>query len=94
MSTSTLGRSLHDPQAVLDYQIDWSAWLGTDTISTSTWTVPTGLTQPSASSHSDTTATVWLAGGTEGNSYTVTNHILTASGRQDDRSITITVAQR
>ena len=27
-----------DPDAVLDYEFDWSAWLGTDTIATHTVT--------------------------------------------------------
>src|SRR5207237_8913736 len=31
-----------DPNADLDYQFDWTAWLGTDTISTSTWSAPIG----------------------------------------------------
>jgi hypothetical protein len=82
-----------DPSATLDYTIDWSNWLGTDTISTSTWTVPNGLTKES-DSNTTTTATVWLSGGTVGEIYTVTNHIVTTSGREDDRSIRIAMAQR
>jgi hypothetical protein len=34
-----------DPNSDLDYAINWGDWLvGTDTISTSTWTGPTDLT--------------------------------------------------
>lgn len=88
----------HDPQAKLDYNIDWSRWLeGTDTISASTWTIPTGLTQaspaPSISVDGKTT-TVWISGGTAGAIYTVTNHVTTAAGREDDRSFALRVADR
>ena len=78
-----------DPQAVLDYTIDWTKWLDevSDTIATSTWTVPTGLTKVTESNTSKL-ATVWLSGGTVGTNYTVTNRITTAGGRTDDRSIT------
>ena len=88
-----MNRFLKDPDAVLDYQIDWSDWLDSDTISTSAWTVPTGLTEDS-DSNTTTTATVWLSGGTAGTSYSVINHIVTAAGREDDRTITIKCRER
>lgn len=84
---------IKDPNAVLDYQIDWSTWLGADTIATSTWTVPTGLTKDSDTS-TTTTATIWLSGGTSGVTYRIVNHIVTAAGREDDRSIYIRVADK
>ncbi len=86
----TNGRFLKDPDAVLDYQINWAAWLGTDTISSSTWTVPTGITKNS-DTNSTTTTTIWLRGGTAGTEYTLTNRIVTAGGRTADRSIVIVV---
>ena len=79
-----------DPADALDYLIDWTAWLGTDTISASTWTAPTGITK-SAESNTTTRATVWVSGGTAGASYTLTNRIVTAGGRTAERSIRITV---
>lgn len=82
-----------DPNAVLDYLIDWSAWLGADTIATCTWTVPTGITKDS-DSHTTTTTTVWLSGGTAGAQYTVANRITTAGGRTEDRSLSILVQHR
>lgn len=82
-----------DPNALLDYVADWSEWLDTDTIATSTWTVPAGLTNE-GEQNTTTTATVWLSGGTAGTSYTVTNRISTAGGRTDDRSITVKVKER
>lgn len=73
---------------VLDYQVDWSSWLGSDTVSGSEWAVTTGLTIDSSSF--DTTATtVWLSGGTVGSAYTVTNTITTAGLRTATRSFNI-----
>lgn len=82
-----------DPNATLDYQIDWSAWLGTDTITASTWIVPTGITKTN-DTFTSTTATIWLAGGTVGSQYVVTNRITTGGGRTEDRSITVVVRDR
>ena len=84
---------IKDPGAKLDYQIDWSAWLGADTISTSAWTVQTGLTKVS-DTHTTTTSTVWLSGGTLGASYTVVNHIVTVGGREDDRTLVISIQDK
>lgn len=73
-----------DPNAVLDYSIDWTRWLAGDQIAASEWIVPSGLTKM-ADSKTSTSATVWLFGGTAGQSYTVTNRIATAAGRTEDR---------
>lgn len=84
-----------DPDATLDYQVDWSAWLGTDTISVSSWIAASGITTGSpASSHTTTTATVWASGGTAGEVYTLTNRIVTAGGRTNDQSIVIQVSEQ
>jgi len=82
-----------DPAAELDYTVDWTKWLAGDTISTSSWTVPTGLTKIT-DSKTTKTATIWLKGGTVGTEYTVTNKIVTAAGRTDERSFTITIEDR
>lgn len=84
---------IKDPNAVLDYQVNWVTWLGSDTIATSTWTVPTGITKASES-NTTTTATVWISGGTAGTSYEIVNRIVTAGGRTEDRTLTIMVAQK
>ena len=82
-----------DPDAVLDYQINWATYLASgDTISTSTWVVPTGITKDS-DTNATTTTTIWISGGTAGTTYTFTNRIVTASGRTDDRSIVIQVQE-
>jgi TRAP-type uncharacterized transport system substrate-binding protein len=85
-----------DPTAVLDYTVDWTSWLAAgETISASTWVVATGMTQttPSASIAGGKT-TVWLTGGTAGQSYVVANHITTSQGRQDQRTFTVYVEAR
>lgn len=82
-----------DPTAVLDYEIDWSAWLATgETITASTWALPDGLTE-SSDSHTDTTATVWLDACAVG-TYLVTNTITTTAGRTDSRTLHILCVQR
>lgn len=84
-----------DPNSRLDYSRDWTKWLADslDTIVTSTWIVPEGL-DGTDESHTDSTATIWLAGGTEGSQYKVTNRIVTAGGRTDDRTFTVTIRQK
>ena len=70
---------------VLDYQEDWSDWLGSDTISSSAWAVATGATADS-DSNTTTTATVFVSGGTLGTNYVCTNTIGTAGARTGVRS--------
>lgn len=86
-----------DPDAVLDYTIDWTAWLpANDTITASTYTVNSDANDAVVvddTSHANHTTTVWLSGGKVGERYTVTNHITTTQGRQDDRSLTITIKE-
>ena len=66
---------IKDPESVLDYGFDWSDWLDTDdTVSTSTWKVPTGITEDS-DTNTTTTTMIWLSGGTVGSQYKITNRI-------------------
>ena len=80
-----------DPDDVLDYSRVWI--LDGDTIATSTWVVPTGLTK-GLDTYDATSVTVWLSGGTAHETYIVTNRITTASGRTIDRSWLITVEEQ
>jgi hypothetical protein len=84
---------IKDPDAVLDYSIDWSGWLDGDAIVTSTWSVAGGITIDSTTNTS-TVATVWLSGGSAGRSYKIVNHIVTSGGREDDRTLEIVVRER
>ena len=85
-----------DPDAVLDYKFDWSTWLPTgDTISTKTVTTESGITKDSDSiTDSSTSVTVWLSGGEANSSYQITCAIVTADGREDDRSMLISIRER
>lgn len=84
-----------DPSAVLPYTIDWSDWLEAgDTIISSVWTLPTGTLVMDSDSHTTTATQIILSAGTDGKTYTVENHIVTANGLEDSRRITINVATR
>ena len=82
-----------DPDATLDYDIDWSAWLGQDTIAGSVWTVPAGLTSV-LEENTTTKASIWLTGGTAARNYTITNTITTAGGRVQSRSVRLPCRER
>ena len=82
-----------DPNATLDYKVDWTRWLSTDTILTSSWAVPAGLTNVS-DSNTTTSATIVLSSGTQGTTYEVINSITTAGGFADDRTIKITMVEK
>lgn len=90
---NTFGRFVKDPQAKLDYGVDWSAWLAGDMITASTWATDAGLSIE-ANSFTSTVTTVWVSGGTVGTSYKVTNHVTTQGGRENEYSIVIVVQQR
>jgi hypothetical protein len=89
---------LKDPQAVLDYTIDWGAlYLSDDQLAQSEWSAapdePGGVVI-AGSDFDATTATVKASGGIGGHLYRLTNHVLLASGREDERSIVLRVEQR
>lgn len=76
-----------DPDATLDYTIDWSGVLsGSDTISTVAYEVQTGISLTTAIggsnfTNTDTTTTCNLTGGTAGNIYAVECTITTTESR-------------
>ena len=84
-----------DPNAVLDYVLDWGEnYLATgETISSVVWTVATGITKDS-DSKTDTTTTIWLSGGTALTSYTIACKIVTNQSRTDERTFTVQVENR
>ncbi|WP_079613999.1 phage fiber-tail adaptor protein [Mycobacteroides abscessus] len=89
---ATLGKFKKDPQAVLDWTVDWGPWLTKmgDSISEVAATVtPTGALKVDSVSFARSQVTVWLSGGVAGSPYQVTVHVTTAGGRQDDRSFVI-----
>ncbi len=81
---------IKDPDAVLDYKMDWTAWLGeTDVIVASSWEVDSDEIVVDSDSFTDIDATVWLSGGLNRKKYLITNSIETDDGRKDDRSFLI-----
>lgn len=87
---------IKDPSAKLDYGFDWSEWLGTDTIVSSTWAVDAAGPTLSNPTFSATKTTIWVAGGTVGSKYRLTNHIITASSpaREDERSFNLKIKEQ
>jgi hypothetical protein len=96
------------PAEVLPYKRDWkykdetsraaggagNGYLDTgETISTSTWTVPAGITKDSET-HADGLTTVWISGGTLDTTYRLVNTIVTSAGRTAQRSIEVSVQTR
>lgn len=96
-----------DPGEQLDYSIDWSRYLDTDTISSVVWkvedadgvkqtwvatTIVNGLQYISAS-NSTTVATIQLALGTANENYTIYCQITTSSGVVTERKITLKVRE-
>ena len=77
------------------YGIDWTDWLPTSNgISTSSWVVPTGITQEDEGV-SSTGTTIKLSGGTIGETYEVTNIISTDSTTEDaERSLKIKIVEK
>lgn len=91
-----MGEFLKGPDAELDYGFDWTDWLtGSEVIATSTWTIPSGITND-GDSETTTGTKVWLSGGTAGTDYIITNKIVTDSDptRTEERSHTIKVVNR
>jgi hypothetical protein len=89
---------LKDPQAVLEYRVDWVAALGSGAeISASSWSVQPdeagGVSVVSAGLEGPIT-TARLGGGMPGHVYVVGNRVLLADGTSDERSLTIRVEDR
>lgn len=90
---------LKDPDAVLDYAIDWGAqYLGAgEVLSQSAWSIEpqeSGGMSVAGSDFDDARATVKAAAGLAGRRYRLTNRIATQAGRTDERSIIILVESR
>lgn len=90
---------LKDPEAVLDYAIDWGAqYLDEgDLLADSNWSVdpdePDGVAI-AGTLFNDRISTVQAAGGLPGRLYRLVNRVVTQSGRIDERSIMLRVEKR
>lgn len=89
---------MKDPDAVLDYSIDWGAeYLGEDLLAESLWSVipdePGGVAVVGSDFDAATTSAK-AAGGIAGRIYKLINHVTLQSGRIDNRSIVLRVENR
>jgi hypothetical protein len=84
-----------DPNSILDYPIDWSEWLTaiSDTHASHTIENITGGIVKDASNHSAGIITVWLSGGTVGETASFTVRIVTAGGRTEDRTFYLKIRE-
>jgi hypothetical protein len=89
---------LKDPEALLDYSVDWGAdYLSGDVLTESSWTVSpaeAGGVSIVSSRFDLLQSTVQVGGGQPGRIYRLTNHVVTAEGREDSRSIMLRVEKR
>jgi len=83
----------HDPDAILDYPVDFSDWLGDDVYASHTVMTTEGLTVQS-SDFAGGVVTVWLTGGTLGRKASFTVRMVTAAGRRDDRTLWLKIKDR
>lgn len=80
-----------DPDEIEDFSVNWAGRLDEgDTVATSIWDVPVGLTMESNGFTASTT-TIWLSGGTAGQSYEFNNRVVTTGGRTFDQEIWLRV---
>lgn len=93
-----MGLYLKDPDATLDYSVDWaSRYLGTDSVAASSWTIEpleTGGLMLVNESLSDGVSTAVLADGVAGHVYRVVNRVMLVSGLVDERQMSVRVEHR
>jgi hypothetical protein len=84
------------PNELVDYGIDWSLRLGSDTISSSSWSVSgTDSSLTVDSDDNDTTTTeVRLSSGTLGVTYSVKNTVVTAGGQTFEQTTLLRISVR
>ena len=89
---------LKDPQAAVDYSVDWSAgYLGARTVTASAWAVvpaEVGGIVVVAEMTAPARCAATLEGGVRGHVYRVTNHVTLSDGRSDERSLVMRVEDR
>jgi len=76
----------------LVYAIDWATWLGTDTVASSSWTVPAELTSLEELATTTAASIKLELGGTAvaDQTYEVTN-VITTTTSDEDREVTIKI---
>ena len=80
-----------DPDAVLDFAQDWTAWLTDGETITAHTATGTHITVDSSAVVAGV-VTVWVSGAEK--DATITVHVTTSAGREDDRTIGFHVNER
>ncbi len=86
---------IKDPNAVLDYTVDFSAWLLplSDTIQSHT-VITDGITKDTSAVVGGDKVTMWLSGGVVDTTASATVRITTVNGRVDDRTVYFKIKER
>lgn len=85
----------HDPAARLDYSWPWGPWLPEgDAITAATVISDDPAVTVADVTHDGDTVTAWASGGSPGTLVALTCHITTTGGRQDDRTIHLSIQER
>jgi hypothetical protein len=79
-----------EPTEELNFGINWSDWLGSLTITSSSWSSPSGITIVTSSIDGPSTM-VRLSGGTWGETYELSNTIIASNTESETRSIIIRI---
>jgi len=84
---------IQDPQAKLDYAVDWRQWLADDEIESFVITATPDMEVAAVPTPMVNTGILvfWLQGGSVDNDYMVTCHIVTVGGRTDERTFRVKV---
>lgn len=91
---------IKDPDALLDYKVDWGEWLGNDQIisaqainDTVASAQTSGLRIASTVVSASSAVVTWLSAGVIDNEYTVTVRIWTSAGRRNDECFTVSIEE-
>jgi len=91
---------IKDPDALLDYKVDWGEWLGDDQIISAmaindavASAQVSGLRIASVSISASSAVITWLSAGVIDNEYEVVVRIWTSAGRRTDECFTVAIEE-
>jgi hypothetical protein len=95
-----MAKFVKDPNALLDYKVDWGDWLLNDAIVSAIAFTDTlasaqtsGLRIASTTISASAAVVVWLSAGVLDTEYTITSRIWTSAGRRNDESFTVVIEE-
>lgn len=89
-----------DPDALLDYKVDWNSWLGTSDHIVSVCAFvdddaeAAGFRVAASVVSANVSHIIWLSAGVVGDVYNITSRIVTNAGRRNDQSFTIEIVEK